>query len=100
MAAIAATPSATTTATSTATSSATHGQQQHQQAYQHQQWRRIATAQAAATAPSKKRQEAELAITTAVADALHLIGALKQSIGLMSGTLFIFIFVRRLIAVV
>ena len=59
-----------------------------------------AAAQAAATAPSKKRQEAELAITTAVADALHLIGALKQSIGLMSGTLFIFIFVRRLIAVV
>lgn len=44
-----------------------------------------AAAQAAAAAPSKKRQEAEAAITAAVADALHLMGALKHVISLLSG---------------
>jgi ribosomal RNA-processing protein 12 len=44
-----------------------------------------AAAQAAAAAPSKKRQQAEAAITTAVADALHLMGALRHCISLLSG---------------
>lgn len=44
-----------------------------------------AAAQAAATAPSKKRQAAEEAIAAAVADALHLLGLLKDSLPLMSG---------------
>ena len=44
-----------------------------------------AAAQAAAAAPSKKRQQAEEAITRAVADALHLMGALKHCISLLSG---------------
>lgn len=49
-----------------------------------------AAAQAAAAAPSKKRQQAEQAITVAVADALHLLVALKQIIPLLSGTFYIF----------
>jgi hypothetical protein len=44
-----------------------------------------AAAQAAAAAPSKKRQQAEEAITASVADALHLMGALKHCISLLSG---------------
>ena len=44
-----------------------------------------AAAHAAAAATSKKRQQAEEAIAAAVADALHLLGALKQWIALLSG---------------
>ena len=44
-----------------------------------------AAAHAAAAAPSKKRQQAEEAIAAAVADALHLLGALKLWIALVSG---------------
>lgn len=44
-----------------------------------------AAAHAAAAAASKKRQQAEEAIAAAVADALHLLGALKQWIALLSG---------------
>lgn len=44
-----------------------------------------AAAHAAAAAPSKKRQQAEGAIAAAVADALHLLGALKQWVALLSG---------------
>lgn len=44
-----------------------------------------AAAQAAAAAPSKKRAEAEAAIKSAVADALHLLGMLKQTISLLTG---------------
>lgn len=44
-----------------------------------------AAAHAAAAAPSKKRQQAEEAIAAAVADALHLLGGLKQWIALLSG---------------
>lgn len=44
-----------------------------------------AAAHAAAAAPSKKRQAAEEAIAAAVADALHLLGALKQWLPLLSG---------------
>lgn len=43
-----------------------------------------AAARAAAAASSKKRQDAETAITRAVADALHLLGLLKQSIFLLA----------------
>ncbi|PRW60392.1 ARM repeat superfamily [Chlorella sorokiniana] len=43
-----------------------------------------AAAHAAAAAPSKKRQQAEEAIAAAVADALHLLGALKQWLPLLS----------------
>lgn len=46
-----------------------------------------AAAHAAAAAPSKKRQQAEEAISAAVADALHLLGGLKQWIALLSGAL-------------
>ena len=46
-----------------------------------------AAAQAAANAPNKKRQAAEAAITAAVADALHLLGLLQQSMSLLSGML-------------
>lgn len=42
-------------------------------------------ARAAADAPGKKRGKAEEAITAAVANALHLLGALKQCIFLLSG---------------
>lgn len=44
-----------------------------------------AAAHAAAAAPSKKRQQAEEAIAAAVADALHLLGALTQWVPLLSG---------------
>lgn len=44
-----------------------------------------AAARAAAAAPHKKQQQAEQAITQAVADALHLLGALKHTIFLLSG---------------
>ena len=44
-----------------------------------------ASAHAAAAAPSKKRQAAEEAIAAAVADALHLLGALKQWLPLLAG---------------
>eukprot|EP00887_Chlorella_sp_A99_P003957 scaffold11.g3957.t1 len=44
-----------------------------------------AAARAAAAAPHKRRAAAEEAITAAVADALHLLGALKQCIFLLSG---------------
>lgn len=44
-----------------------------------------AAAHAAAAAPSKKRQAAEEAIAAAVADALHLLGALKQWLPLLAG---------------
>ncbi|KAL4855011.1 RRP12-like protein [Chlorella vulgaris] len=43
-----------------------------------------AAAIAAAAAPSKKRQQAEEAIAVAVANTLHLLGALKQWIALLS----------------
>ena len=46
-----------------------------------------AAAHAAAAAPSKKRQQAEEAIAAAVADALHLLGALKQWLPLLSSEL-------------
>lgn len=45
-----------------------------------------AAAQAAAAASSRKRQQAEEAITASVADALHLMGALKHCISLLSGS--------------
>ncbi len=44
-----------------------------------------AAAHAAAAAPSKKRSAAEEAIAAAVADALHLLGALKAWIPLLAG---------------
>jgi ribosomal RNA-processing protein 12 len=44
-----------------------------------------AAAHAAAAAPSKKRADAEAGITRAVTDALHLMGALKQCMALLSG---------------
>lgn len=44
-----------------------------------------AAAHAAAAAPSKKRAAAEEAIAAAVADALHLLGALKAWIPLLAG---------------
>lgn len=47
-----------------------------------------AAAHAAASAPGKKRQQAEEAIAAAVADALHLLGALKLWIALLTGACF------------
>jgi ribosomal RNA-processing protein 12 len=44
-----------------------------------------AAARAAAAAPSKKRQQAEDAIALAVTDALHLLGAIKLCLPLLSG---------------
>ena len=44
-----------------------------------------AAARAAAAAPAKRRAEAEGAIARAVADALHLLGALRQLLPLMEG---------------
>ncbi|GAB4822579.1 hypothetical protein N2152v2_009625 [Parachlorella kessleri] len=44
-----------------------------------------AAARAAAAAPSKKRAQAEAAITKAVSDTLHLLEALKQTLFLLSG---------------
>ena len=44
-----------------------------------------AAARAAAAAPAKRRAEAESAIARAVADALHLLGALRQLLPLMDG---------------
>lgn len=46
-----------------------------------------AAAKAAAAAPNKKRQQAEAAITQAVADALHLISLIRQVVVLLSGGL-------------
>lgn len=46
-----------------------------------------ATAEAASMAPSKKRRQAEEAITSSVLDALHLMGALKHIISLVTGML-------------
>ena len=46
-----------------------------------------AAANAAAAAPNKKRQQAEAAITQAVADALHLISLIRQVVVLLSGGL-------------
>lgn len=43
------------------------------------------TAEAASTAPSKKRRQAEEAITSSVLDALHFMGALKHIISLLTG---------------
>ncbi|KAK9818389.1 hypothetical protein WJX72_011834 [[Myrmecia] bisecta] len=45
-----------------------------------------AAARAAAAASNKRRHEAEGAIAKAVADALHLLGALKQTIQLLTGS--------------
>ena len=50
-----------------------------------------AAAKAAAGAPNKKRQQAEAAITQAVADALHLISLIRQVVVLLSGGLLAFI---------
>lgn len=44
-----------------------------------------AAARAAAAAPNKKRSEAEAAIARAVANALHILGSLKQIVSLVSG---------------
>lgn len=46
-----------------------------------------AAARAAAAASNKQRATAEEAITKAVSDVLHLLGALKQLLPLMAGEL-------------
>lgn len=44
-----------------------------------------AAARAAATAPNKKRKEAEAGIADAVSKALHMLGSLKQIVSLVAG---------------
>lgn len=46
-----------------------------------------AAARAAAAAAAKRRSDAEAAISRAVADALHLLGALQQLLPLLAGAL-------------